>query len=191
MPKLNNKNRGIALSGLITKNDIKFGAELGVWMGDTFKYLIENHDDLNMIGVDAYMEMPNNDGKASEKYLKSDPKNDWDHEKHYNNMLEFCKQYPDRTKIIRDLTDNACKMVDDESLDFIFVDAHHTEKSVYSDLKNWIPKVKIGGFLTGDDYHPYWDGVVRAVNRVFGGKNINKLNDSIWYIKKEKNNYFE
>ena len=49
----------------------------------------------------------------------------------------------------------------DHSLDFVFLDASHEYKDVKDDIEHWLPKVKIGGTLGGDDMN--WKGVRRAV----------------------------
>jgi hypothetical protein len=52
----------------------------------------------------------------------------------------------------------------DRSLDWVHLDARHDFDSVTADIAAWLPKVKPGGWLSGDDYHPgRWPGVVRAV----------------------------
>lgn len=38
------------------------------------------------------------------------------------------------------------------SIDLIYIDAAHDEKSVYEDLSNWYPLVKKGGVICGDDW---------------------------------------
>ncbi|OFJ51514.1 class I SAM-dependent methyltransferase [Mycolicibacterium grossiae] len=53
----------------------------------------------------------------------------------------------------------------DASLDWVHVDARHDYDSVAADIAAWAPKVKPGGWLSGDDYHPeWWPGVVAAVS---------------------------
>ena len=47
----------------------------------------------------------------------------------------------------------------DHSLDFVFLDASHEYKDVKDDIEHWLPKVKIGGTLGGDDMN--WKGVGR------------------------------
>tara|TARA_Y100000004_G_scaffold173586_2_gene211595 strand:+ start:4216 stop:5001 length:786 start_codon:yes stop_codon:yes gene_type:complete len=41
---------------------------------------------------------------------------------------------------------------EDNSLDWIFLDAGHTFEDVYFDLMGWWPKLKVGGVIAGDDY---------------------------------------
>ena len=72
---------------------------------------------------------------------------------------------------MRMTSEEASKKFEDESVDFVFIDASHLYKDVKNDLKNWYPKVKRGGIIAGHDYvpgHPESDiGVVRAVNEFF------------------------
>ena len=53
----------------------------------------------------------------------------------------------------------------DQSLDFVFLDASHDEKSVRRDIAGWRPKIKPGGVLAGHDYSSKsFPGVKRAVD---------------------------
>lgn len=54
----------------------------------------------------------------------------------------------------------------DGSLDFVWLDAGHDYASVRSDIAAWLPKVKPGGLLGGDDWP--MDGVARAVREALG-----------------------
>lgn len=61
----------------------------------------------------------------------------------------------------------------DKSVDFIYLDADHSEESVYRDLVAWYPKLRSGGLLSGHDYinNTPWAptyirfGVIEAVSR--------------------------
>lgn len=52
----------------------------------------------------------------------------------------------------------------DRSLDFVFIDAAHDYESVKQDIIAWLPKVKIGGIISGHDYHH--PPVVQAVSEM-------------------------
>ena len=41
----------------------------------------------------------------------------------------------------------------DGSLDFVYIDGLHDFGSVKQDIAAWWPKVKVGGFIGGHDYH--------------------------------------
>lgn len=47
---------------------------------------------------------------------------------------------------------DAASTFEDESLDFVFIDAAHEYENVKSDINAWLPKVKVGGILAGHDY---------------------------------------
>lgn len=58
----------------------------------------------------------------------------------------------------------ASKLFADASLDWVHLDARHDYASVQSDIRAWLPKIKKGGWLSGDDYDPVkWPEVVAAV----------------------------
>jgi hypothetical protein len=79
-----------------------------------------------------------------------------------------------KTQLIIDLSTEAAKRFEDESLDFVYIDANHSYKYVREDILAWLPKVKKGGIIGGHDYD--WtdkeDGnilaVKKAVDEIFG-----------------------
>lgn len=67
--------------------------------------------------------------------------------------------------IIRSSTVDAAKQFDDESVDFVWIDAGHEYEEVRADIAAWWPKLKPGGVMGGDDIE--MDGVKRAVSERF------------------------
>lgn len=57
---------------------------------------------------------------------------------------------------------DAARTYEDESIDFVFIDAAHDYENVRQDLYAWYPKLKKGGMMCGHDHT--WPGVVKAVN---------------------------
>lgn len=58
----------------------------------------------------------------------------------------------------------AAELFGDESVGWVHIDARHDYPSVSADIAAWAPKVRPGGWLSGDDYDEYqWPGVVDAV----------------------------
>lgn len=70
-----------------------------------------------------------------------------------------------RVILVRKYSIEAAALFDDESLDWVYIDANHGYESAKEDIALWWPKVKEGGFLSGHDYivRPSF-GVVQAVN---------------------------
>ena len=59
------------------------------------------------------------------------------------------------------------KLFENESLDFIFIDACHDYECVVDDLNAWFPKLKKNGIIAGHDYYAGFYGVEKAVNEFF------------------------
>jgi len=89
-----------------------------------------------------------------------------------------------KIKIIKKSSLNASKLFKNESIDIIFIDADHSYEGVKKDISLWLPKVKVGGFLTGHDYGLGFYGVINAVNEKLGVDNISINYDSVWIYKK-------
>ena len=70
----------------------------------------------------------------------------------------------------------------DDYFDIVYVDAAHEYESVKADIAAWLPKVKTGGVICGDDYVAGWPGVVQAVDEAF--PKINRVGGHQWWVKK-------
>jgi len=86
-------------------------------------------------------------------------------EKFVNNITPV----KDYINIVRSLSWEAADRYQDNSLDFVFIDAAHDYTSVTKDLIAWYPKIKNNGVIAGHDYAPNV-GVYAAVNNFFADK---------------------
>ena len=68
-------------------------------------------------------------------------------------------------------------------MDLLFIDGDHSFEQVSKDILNFYDKVKIGGVISGDDYHPVW-GVFNAVPVMLGAINVNVFGQIWWTLKK-------
>lgn len=65
---------------------------------------------------------------------------------------------------------SASRLFAGASLDWVHLDARHDYASVKADIEAWLPKVKPGGWLSGDDFDDQkWPETVKAVNDVLPG----------------------
>ena len=173
-------NRRIWLEQLIKKNGYTKGAELGVLRGPTFMHLVTNCTQLTLIGVDVFY----NDRLWKEKNISTteeliaEPAVPW-----YDDLLKFCEKYPQRAILIRDFTQLAASRIEDNSLDFVFIDASHDEESVKKDIEAWTPKVRKGGLISGHDIDMM--PVKMAVNYYNTEHNIGP--DNVWWYIKQQN----
>ena len=64
----------------------------------------------------------------------------------------------------------ASRLFADGSLDWVHLDARHDYESVKADIQAWLPKVRRGGWLSGDDYDELkWPDVIKAVGDLLPG----------------------
>lgn len=67
-------------------------------------------------------------------------------------------------KLLRMTFAEALDLFEDESLDFIYIDGYaHTGQEGGETIWDWARKVRVGGLIAGDDYHPDWPLVMQAV----------------------------
>ena len=96
--------------------------------------------------------------------------------KHFKNQTKpIIDQFIENTKPVRQhismlrMTSlEAVSKFNDGSVDFLMLDGDHCYEAVKADIKAWLPKMKPGGLLTGDDYG--WPGVNRAAHEAFGDR---------------------
>ena len=78
--------------------------------------------------------------------------------------------YGDMISIIIADSVAASRLFGDASIDWVHLDARHDYASVKADIHAWLPKIKPGGWLSGDDYDEIkWPEVVKAVGEVLPG----------------------
>ena len=112
--------------------------------------------------------------------------------------MEYCKaklrRFGLRAIICQDTSVERAKCFDNNSLDFVYIDANHMRPYIDNDLAAWWPKVKVGGIFGGHDYHnvsrpDYVCEVKDAVDAFFDGKNyeihVTEDSDPSWYIIKK------
>jgi len=141
------------------------GAEVGVFTGRVSKALL-GHPKLTLFMVDSW----EGDGVAYQG------KDDWhaqllqETQDKFAHVAEISTAFAnERRTIIRKRSVDAAKDIADRSLDFVFLDADHSEAGLTADLDAWLPKVKAGGLICGHDYdNPKFPGVRKVVDRVFG-----------------------
>lgn len=75
--------------------------------------------------------------------------------------------FADQVQLIISDSVAAAGLFPDASLDWVHLDARHDYVSVKADIEAWLPKIRPGGWLSGDDYDEQkWPGVVQAVREL-------------------------
>ncbi len=107
-------------------------------------------------------------------------------------IMEFFKntyKYKHKILLLRMTSIEASSHIEDESLDWVFIDANHQYKYIKENLSLWEPKVKKGGIVSGHDYNnpkekgKGW-GITKAVNEFVPRSKLNTSPFCVWwYIK--------
>ena len=100
--------------------------------------------------------------KGSEEHYDNE---NIDTENLYENFLENIQPVKGVINPVRAESVVASKLYKPNSLDFIFIDASHDERSVREDLTYWMPRLKENGMIAGDDIDN--EGVANAVKWFF------------------------
>ena len=92
----------------------------------------------------------------------------------------------DKVNVIKGDSGLSAEQFEDESIDFMFLDADHVYSRVHSDIMAWLPKIKVGGIISGHDYCKEHEGVIEAVDEIFG-LDIDRryLDELVWVYTKE------
>jgi hypothetical protein len=117
----------------------KVGVEVGVFEGAYTEVMARSG--LTVYGVDPWLVYEDYGTKAYQPVA----------EKRYQKTLRRLAPYKNVT-IYRETSLEALKHFEDESLDFVYIDANHQFKFIAEDLFEWWKKVKKGGIVAGHDY---------------------------------------
>ena len=174
----------IQISHLIRSLNQPKVCEVGVRHGD-FLNIIAQGNISEAYGVDIWQNTGAN-GQNDNLY----PQKELDRQ--YQATLDRFR-HNDKIKIIREFSDKASELFDDEYFDFVYLDADHTYEGVKRDLNCWYSKVKTGGILSGHDYidgeltvklgHSVRFGVVDAVEEF---KKENEIKESNFFTTQEQ-----
>ena len=155
-------------------NTVKF-AEIGVYMGRgtaLFNQYFKHYNiDYKHYAIDHF--------QGSEEHGKNI--NYW---KLANSYLE---PIMDNINLIKNDSVAESKNYPNHFFDIVYIDASHDYNSVKQDIATWLPLVREGGVICGDDYNPGWPGVIKAVDTVFNNS-VNVADTYQWWVK-VTNNY--
>lgn len=122
------------------------GAEVGVKRGVFSELILSKWKGQKLFCIDCWEEQ--------EKEVYNDASNvpQNKQEEHLKETKKRLKKFGDRFFIIREMSTIAASAFDDESLDFVYIDANHKYEYVKQDIEAWYTKVRYGGLISGHDY---------------------------------------
>ena len=78
-------------------------------------------------------------------------------------VMSWAKTMPN-VEIKRMKSLEAVRLFDDESIDFFHTDGDHSYEQVRDEVAAWLPKIRPGGLITGDNYES--EKLASAVNQI-------------------------
>lgn len=162
------------LSRLITEHGLKTGVETGVGSGPTTVFLMENHPDLQWIGIDHFpagFDLVDGTTMTQERQDGYRAK--------YQGLVE---RFAPRLRWIDEPVPLAADQIDDRSIDLVFIDDDHSYEGCRDAINAWRPKVRSGGWLSGHDYcKDRFPGVVKAVRELV--PDFKLADDYVWLAR--------
>jgi hypothetical protein len=158
------------LAQLFAELGFRRGAEIGVAEGNYSEVLLKANPECELLLVDpwhAYSDNPQN--KSEEKHSYA-----------FNEMMRKTDGYEGR-RVQMMTSMKAVQNVEGSSLDFCYIDGHHSFDYVMQDLIQWSKRVRSGGIVSGDDLirldEKRWGaGPIEAVNAYVSAHRI-----PIWF----------
>lgn len=152
------------------------GAEIGVFEASTSVHLLTSFPSLQLFCVDPFVEYSEHEAdKTAQKMSACEVK-----------ARSRLSAFGPRATIIKDFSVQASKLVESESLDFVFIDAIHTFDAVTEDLHAWYRTVRPGGLVAGHDFS--WPGVREALEQFIAplgkGAFYSPSTSDVWFFVK-------
>jgi hypothetical protein len=121
--------------------DFKTGVEVGVAAGEYSEAICQSNPQMKLYGVDPWAPYRGYRDYTREKTF----------EKLYHDATTRLAKYPNY-EFIKSFSTDALERFSDNSLDFVYIDANHTDPFITQDLEGWSHKVRPGGIVSGHDY---------------------------------------
>ena len=137
------KNRHELLD-ILGEQNIEYACEVGVQEGYYSRDILKSIPSLKKLYlVDLW--------KSQENYLDSANKNcQW---KVLRKAKRMIQPWHKKVEILKGYSTEMCHKISDESLDWVYIDARHDYCGCMEDIEAYWPKIKIGGIMSGHDYH--------------------------------------
>lgn len=167
-----------ALAQWLGQQGYRTGAEIGVADGRYSTVLCEQIPDLRLLCVDPW------------RPYRGNPRGGPAEQHDGNYARAAARLAPYHARMMRAQSMDAVREVPEASLDFVYIDGHHSFDWVMQDLIEWSKRVRSGGVVAGHDfYHFRWAGVVEAVAAYTTAHGIadwwlcDEREPSFWWVK--------
>lgn len=141
------QNRHDICVNVVNEFQCKNVAELGVYKGDYAQNLLSKCPVIDKyIMIDPWRNLSD--------WNKPANKDNDTFEAFYQETMQKTDFAKEKRIVLRGKTTEIIDQVEDESLDFIYIDGDHTLKGITIDMINFWSKMKPDGIIFGDDFSP-------------------------------------
>lgn len=165
---------------LLTEHGSQRVAEIGVWRGTLSSKILEHCPSVHhLLLVDAWEPVYTNHpehgwmvfGPGTDQQEMTDA---------YHAVQANMAAHGSRVTVMKCPSLRAAAQIADGSLDAVLIDALHTYEACKQDILAWLPKLRPGGLMIGDDHSEWFPGVQLAVEEVFGTRH--RVLDQTWWV---------
>jgi predicted O-methyltransferase YrrM len=160
--------------------------EIGVFVGTLSQYLLRSRPDVHLTMIDSWASQ---DAQPS-TYLETQDRHALCSSEEVTLYRLAAKRrvhrYRDRVDIMAMPSVVAAPLIDDHSMDMVFIDGDHSYIGVCDDIHAWQSKVKPGGYLGGHDYDNQdspFPGVKLAVLELLSHMVLELDQDGTWFCR--------
>ncbi len=129
----------------IKQQKIKVIAEIGVYRGCFSQFILKEYQGIEkyyMVDpwrqLDRWCKPANHDNPRFESIMAE--------------ALDRNSRYIEKINVLRGTTAEVIDAIADDELDFAYIDGDHTLRGIAIDLVRLYPKIRVGGWLAGDDF---------------------------------------
>ena len=174
----------------INKHQYGRVAEVGVWKGEFAKGLLSNCPCIqSYILIDSWRHL---DG-----WNKPFNISDEEFEDVYRQAMDVVAFAREKVRVLRGTTLEVRDEIEDQSLDFAYIDGDHSLRGIVVDAMSMWPKLREGGVLAGDDFtdsawqhsRQYEPSLVNPFMRYFAdavGEELNLLPNGQFFVRKSR-----
>ena len=152
------------------------GVEVGVCLAHTTEAFIKGIKNLKKLyAIDNYPTFVDWDGS------------DWNQDR--QNLMKKTAQekmipYKSKVEFLHISSQEFVRTIEDESLDFVFIDGDHSYEAALKDFENYYPKIKNGGIFAGHDIQ--LNSIHTALTHFLKERydQVSIVSNSAWYLRK-------
>ena len=171
---------------LLSEHGSRAVAEIGVWRGELSDRILSHCSTVRrLLLIDPWTVVYGHDPERDQWMVFGPGTTQAEMDDSYHTVARRFGPIQERAIILKMTSVAAAATVPDGSLDAVVIDALHTYHACKEDILTWLPKLRTGGLMIGDDHSAWFPGVQEAVEEIFGASH-RVLGQTWWKILTEE-----